>query len=140
MDEKSSDSSQKKIEDPAGSYTTYLEYNKVLRTWFVAFGVGGPALFLINEKIAERLAKAGMLKEVAIFFLAGATAQVVGALLNKVSNWYVYMSAFDKAFEGTCQHRLSEWFTHQFWFDITIDLVSIGCFGVAAWRMLTLFA
>ena len=24
----------------------YREYNRVLRTWFVALGVGGPALFL----------------------------------------------------------------------------------------------
>ena len=26
--------------DASGSFDTYLEYNKVLRTWFVAFGVG----------------------------------------------------------------------------------------------------
>ena len=142
MEERSSDGGAEvaREEDPAGSYSTYLEYNKVLRTWFVAFGVGGPALFLINDKIAERLVKVGMLKEVAILFLAGATAQIIGALLNKITNWYVYMSAHDANFRGTWQHTFSEWFTHEFWFDIAVDVITIICFGVAAWRILTVFA
>jgi hypothetical protein len=127
-------------EDPAGSYSTYLEYNKVLRTWFVAFGVGGPALFLVNDKAAERLVKVGMLNEVAILFLAGATAQIIGALFNKITNWYVYMSAHDTNFRGTWQHRFSEWFTRAFWIDIAVDMITIGCFGIAAWRILTVYA
>ncbi len=28
----------------AGSFAAYSEYNKTLRTWLVAFGIGGPAL------------------------------------------------------------------------------------------------
>lgn len=40
--------------DASESYSSYFEYNKILRTWFVAFGVGGPALFLINESIAKK--------------------------------------------------------------------------------------
>jgi hypothetical protein len=127
-------------EDPAESFSTYLEYNKVLRTWFVAFGVGGPALFLVNDKIAERLVKLGMLREVAALFLIGAAAQIVGALLNKITNWYVYIAAYEPTFRGTRMHKLSEWFTHQFWFDILVDVVTIICFGYAAWRMLTIFA
>ena len=42
--------------DSTSSYATYLEYNKVLRTWFVAFAIGGPALFLANETLGKRLA------------------------------------------------------------------------------------
>jgi hypothetical protein len=82
-------------EDPADSFKTYLEYNKVLRTWFVASGVGGPALFLVNEKIAEKLVKANLLREVAALFLIGAAAQILGALANKVSNWYVYWGGYN---------------------------------------------
>ena len=142
MEERSSDGGAQvgREEDPVGSYSTYLEYNKVLRTWFVTFGVGGPALFLVNDKIAERLVKGGMLKEVAILFLAGATAQIIGALLNKITNWYVYMSAYEANFRGTWQHKFSEWFTHAFWFDIAVDVITIICFGVAAWRILTVVA
>jgi hypothetical protein len=36
--------------------SAYLEYNKILRSWFVAFGVGRPALFLINAQLGKRTA------------------------------------------------------------------------------------
>jgi hypothetical protein len=36
-------------EDAVGTFQAYAEYNKTLRTWFVAFGIGGPALFLVND-------------------------------------------------------------------------------------------
>lgn len=79
-------------EDATDSLKSYLEYNKILRAWFVAFGVGGPALFLVNDKVADKFAKLGSLKILAALFLIGATAQVLGAFLNKIANWYVYMS------------------------------------------------
>lgn len=127
-------------EDPADSFKTYLEYNKVLRTWFVAFGVGGPALFLVNDRIAQQLVKAGLLREVAALFLIGAAAQICGALLNKISNWYVYMGGYQVSVRDAWQYRVSLWFTEAFWFDIAIDVISIACFGAAAWQMLTIFA
>src|SRR5438128_12646573 len=95
------------MEDPADSFSTYLEYNKVLRTWFVAFGVGGPALFLVNDKIAQQLVKAGLLREVAALFLLGAAAQILGALLNKISNWYVYMGGYQDRVRDTWQYKVS---------------------------------
>jgi hypothetical protein len=127
-------------EDPADSFSTYLEYNKVLRTWFVAFGVGGPALFLVNDKIAQQLAKANLLREIAALFLLGAAAQIIGALFNKISNWYVYMGGYQARVRETWQYKGSVWFTEAFWFDIVVDVITIACFGAAAWEMLTMFA
>jgi hypothetical protein len=129
-----------KEEDPADSFGVYLEYNKILRTWFVAFGVGGPALFLVNEKIAERLASHSLLLDVAALFLIGAAAQIIGALLNKIANWYVYMAGYKESYQGIWQHRWSEKFMHAFWFDFLVDVTTILCFGAAAWMMLTIFA
>jgi hypothetical protein len=82
VDVENGDQPAEDTEEDASLFDVYMEYNKVLRTWFVAFGVGGPALFLVNEKIADRLAKAGCLREVAVLFLVGAGAQVVVAFLN----------------------------------------------------------
>ncbi len=130
----------KREEDPADSFKTYFEYNKVLRTWFVAFGVGGPALFLVNEKIAERLAKFGLLRDVAALFLVGAAAQIIGALLNKITNWYSYIAAYEPHFKGTRRHKFAEWYTHAFWIDIWIDVITIVSFGIAGWRLFTIFA
>ena len=79
-------------EDVAGTFQAYAEYNKILRTWFVAFGIGGPAFFLVNDKLAGALVKEGQLRLVVSLFLAGAAAQILGAFLNKLANWYVYQS------------------------------------------------
>lgn len=92
-------------DDGTDSFETYLEYNRALRTWFVAFGVGGPALFLVNDTLAQRLVADGQLRLVVLLFLIGAGAQVGGALLNKFANWYVYSSALDAESPNRWVHR-----------------------------------
>lgn len=32
-------------------FESYNEYNKILRSWFVAFGIGGPVIFLTNDAL-----------------------------------------------------------------------------------------
>jgi len=127
-------------EDGAETFQAYFEYNRTLRTWFVAFGIGGPALFLINDKIGTRLAEAHLLRLVVILFLGGAAAQVLGAFLNKVANWYVYQATIDDKVKGGKRHRVAEWFVDQFWPDILLDVTAIAAFGYAAWLLLTVFA
>ena len=122
------------------TFQAYLEYNRVLRTWFVAFGVGGPALFLANDKIAQRLAQAHQLRLVVILFLLGALGQIIGSLLNKAANWYVYRSTTDTGVEGRCRHRVAQWWISRFWPDIVLDLWTISAFGYAAWLLLTVFS
>jgi hypothetical protein len=133
-------SSDEKPDDGSDSFSTYFEYNRVLRTWFVAFGVGGPALFLVNETIAQRLAAEGQLRLVVILFLIGAGAQVLGALLNKVANWYVYWSIVDDDTPSAPKHAWADWLARQFWIDVVLDVVTIAVFGWAAWLLLTVFA
>ncbi len=127
-------------EDGRDGFSAYLEYNRVLRTSFVAFGVGGPALFLVNDKIAANLAAAGQLRLVVLLFLAGATTQVLGALLNKIANWYVYICTIDPTMKGSRRQRFADWLISQFWIDIAIDVVTIVSFGAAAWFLMTVFA
>ena len=124
----------------AGSYAAYSEYNKTLRTWLVAFGIGGPALFLVNDTVAKRLVTAGTLKTVAALFLIGTAVQVLSALLNKASNWYVYQAYAPGGVQGSLKHRCCEWLTSHFWIDITLDLLSFSAFGYAAWLLFTVFA
>lgn len=119
--------------------SAYLEYNKILRSWFVAFGVGGPALFLINAQIGKRLADSGELRYVSAMFLVGAGSQVFGALINKVSNWYVYRGAHDSAYQRKRRCRFCKWLVHQFWLDIVVDLATITAYGFATWHLFTVF-
>ncbi|HAR46007.1 MAG: hypothetical protein A2X56_08245 [Nitrospirae bacterium GWC2_57_13] len=125
--------------DGADFFKTYFEYNRTLRAWFVAFGIGGPALFLVNEHVSARLVAAGRLYLVAALFVIGAAAQVIGALMNKISNWYVYYSCLDDEFTSTRKYRLAEWLIDQFWIDILLDVVTILAFGAAIWFMMTVF-
>ena len=124
----------------AGSFAAYSEYNKTLRTWLVAFGIGGPALFMTNDTVAKRLATVGTLKMVVALFLVGAGVQVLGALLNKACNWYVYQAYSPDGVQGTWRHQCSEWLTSHFWIDVSLDLVSISVFGCALWLLFTVFA
>lgn len=126
-------------DDGAGSFATYLEYNRVLRTWFVGFGIGGPALFLVNEKVAQRLAGAGELTLVASLLLIGAAAQVLGAFINKLANWYSYAASVDTD-PDKLAYRVAAWLVDQFWIDVTLDLLTILVYGKALWLLLTVFA
>ncbi len=127
-------------DDGSGSFAAYADYNRILRTWFVAFGIGGPAYFLVNEKIAERLAKIGELRYVATLFIVGAAAQILGSLLNKAANWYVYRSTWNDAATENLRFRIAEWLSDQFLIDLGLDAVTVVSFGLAAWILLTAFA
>ena len=126
--------------DAAGSFVAYADYNKVLRTWFVAFGIAGPALFLTNKTVADRLAEVHSLRLVAMLFLVGVGLQVGGAFINKVANFYVHAKYNQLNVTVTPVHAIAEWVAGQFWIDIAFDVATIGGFGYAAWLMLTAFA
>lgn len=136
---KSAKHSSDEAEDASDGFGAYLEYNKVLRTWFVGFGIGGPALLLVNNSIAKSLVEAGQLRDVVFLFLLGTTAQVLGALLNKVANWYVYIGTIDPALKGSRRQRFADWLISQFWIDIAVDVLTIVSFGYAAWLLMTVF-
>ncbi|MFP5350507.1 MAG: hypothetical protein ACLGHO_11770 [Gammaproteobacteria bacterium] len=125
--------------DDGDGFNAYLEYNKVLRTWFVGFGIGGPALLLVNNDIAKSLVEAGQLRDVVFLFLFGTTAQVLGALLNKIANWYVYIGTVDPALKDSRRQRFADWLISQFWIDIVVDVMTILSFGYAAWLLMTVF-
>jgi len=80
--------------DREAYFDAYQEYSKVLRTWFVVYGIGGPVLLLTNETLARALKASGEGKCLAAFFLAGVALQVVLAALNKFSMWGIYFGEF----------------------------------------------
>lgn len=125
--------------DGKDELSTYIEYNRILRSWFVAFGVGGPALFLINANIGTTLAAKGELRYVSTLFLVGAFCQVAGAMTNKICNWYVYRGATDKLYQKKWWYAVCKSLVRQFWVDITLDLLTILAFGFATWDLLTVF-
>ena len=123
----------------SNAFVAYAEYNKLLRTLFVTFGVGGAALLLTNDAIATKLSARGLLLPVATCLLVGAGAQVLLALVNKMANWYVYEAYVRGGDRNTYRLKCAEWLTSKFWIDLTLDILSIGPFGYALWKLLTVF-
>jgi len=116
----------------------YNEYNRILRSWFVAFGVGGPAIILVNSEVRNQLVQQSEMHAVILLFLAGAGAQVFVAFLNKVVNWYSIDDGDDE-YRRTKRYRLSSAVVEWFWIDIVADLLTFFVFGLGIWKAFTVF-
>ena len=121
-------------------FESYAEYNRILRSWFVAFGVGGLALFLLESPVREILFTSGQTRVLVILFLIGVTAQIVVAFLNKYANWYCYFGEDNPAFLRSGVYRFWSRIASQFWIDIIFDILTVGCFLVAIWMLFEIFA
>lgn len=111
----------------------YAEYSKVLRTWFVAYGIGAPVLLLTNDVLSKALRASGCARFVAGSFLAGVLLQVVVASFNKASMWALYYGETQPSFKVSRWYRAGYWFSEAFWIDLTVDLLTMMLFGLATW-------
>lgn len=123
-----------------GYFESYAEYNRILRSWFVAFGIGGLALFLPQSPLREALLASGHTRTVAFLFLVGVIAQIVVAFLNKYANWYCYFGEDNPAFLNSPLYRFWARIASQFWIDIILDVLTVGCFTAAVWMLFEIFA
>jgi hypothetical protein len=102
-------------DDGKDLFATYTEYNKTLRTWFVTFGLGAPALFLTNSTLSETLKASGNARIVIFSFLIGCAAQVGVALINKIAAWYNYDSErVSEEDQKKWRYRFSSWISNNF--------------------------
>jgi hypothetical protein len=114
-------------------YKSYSEFSKTLRTWFVAYGIGGPIVLLSNEVAWGWLMKSGKAATIGLLFLIGGAIQVISALLNKHSMWYLYFGEFSPASPPRLSYRISYWYSDQGWVDVVFDLATVALFGWATW-------
>jgi len=126
--------------DEAGYFEGYVSFARTLRTWLVAYGVGGPALVLTQETLASKFvasANAGLITEL---FLGGVGTQVLGALLYKTSMWYLYMGERHETLKGRRMYKIADWLSEAFWLESLLDLTSIVLLGWASYLLLSLFS
>lgn len=123
-----------------GHYKVYEEHMKTLRAWFVAYGVGGPVLFITQKDFAATLAVSGLSKLVGILFLVGVLLQALVALFNKWVNWGLYFYD-DGEEEGSGDvdieesprklQKFCESYSNKVWIDIVADVATLALFSVA---------
>lgn len=114
-------------------YDPYAEYAKTLRTWFVAYGIGGPVVFLTNDAALRALTNSGKFAQMGLLFLIGGALQVFSALLNKHSMWYLHVAEIDERTKRRASYKISSWYADQGWVDVVLDSATIILFGWATW-------
>jgi hypothetical protein len=125
--------------DDSGFYEPYAEFAKSVRTWFIAFGVGAPVLFLINKDAGERLLNSGSGEFVAYAFLFGVAVQVLAAILYKTAMWYLYMGELDPEEKNRWLYKASQWLSDQYWIEFALDAITFGAFAWATLLVVRLF-
>lgn len=117
--------------DEEGHFENYRDYNKVLRTWFVSFGLGVPALLLVNRDAATILENAGILFPVVTLCLFGCVSQIFTAFLNKWSSWHLYDLEVHPENESNKWYKFFEATSEKVKIDILADAIT-GIFFLIA--------
>jgi hypothetical protein len=106
-------------------------YEKMLRTWFVAYGIGGPILFMIQASLRAKLVAAPNGWLIGILFLAGLAVQVFESFLYKMTTWYLYRGEVENDTKSCRTYAFSEWVERNYWIDIILDLATFALFAYA---------
>ncbi|WP_157510264.1 hypothetical protein [Lysobacter sp. Root559] len=119
-----------------GHFQNYADYSRTLRAWLVAYGIGGPVLFLTTDKVSDKVASSGDGKGIVFAFLLGVGLQIALALINKWGAWHMYVGAGDKLYQMRFRYCLWGFINKQSWIDFIMDVTSIAAFVWATWRVL----
>jgi hypothetical protein len=107
------------------NFDVYELHNKSLRTWFVAYGVGGP-IFLFNKpEMWESLANSSYRLLVIFLFLGSTLFQVGVVFINKWIMYYQHRGDTEEEFKETRCYKISEKISKYAWIDISADVFSI---------------
>jgi hypothetical protein len=128
-----SSSTAKPGESGDGHYSVYEEHAKTLRTWLVAYGIGGPVLILSKDSIWTKLGETGLLRPMAELFLAGVVLQVLLSAVNKSAMWACYYGEIEPAYTITKRYKFGLWLSELYIIDFAIDLASMGLFAYATY-------
>ena len=119
-------------------YANYSEYSKTLRTWLVAYGIGGPVLLNTNEHLLKLFSTSPLKSWIILFFLAGVFGQVLLGFINKWCAYHMYLGCCEKGFKRTSRYKVWHYVNSRSWIDLTIDGLSIASFVFATALCITL--
>lgn len=120
-------------------FQNYSDYARSLRTWLVAYGIGGPVLFLTNNILAERVASSGCAKTIIFLFLLGVGLQVLLSLINKWCAWHQYAAVADPKHEDKTSYKFWNFINNQSWLDLGFDIISVAAFITATGLVFNIF-
>jgi hypothetical protein len=113
------------------SQNTFSLVETILRTWFVAYGIGGPILFMTQASLRAKLVAAPNGWLIGILFLAGLAVQVFESFLYKMTTLHLYRGEVENDIKSCCTYAFSEWVERNYWIDIILDLATFALFAYA---------
>lgn len=137
------------LKDSDGHFANYAEYSKTFRSWMVAYGIGGPVLFLLSKDAPEKISKSPNLNLIITYFILGVALQIFLALVNKWAAWHMYKGAFSKhqldvndpeynQYHLSKTYKIWQWVNGQSWIDLIVDVGAITLFSIATWLVLAI--
>jgi hypothetical protein len=125
----------------AANLTLYSEYNKTLRSWLVAFGIGVPAVFVTSKDAKEFLLKSPDLKLIITIFLLGVACQIGSSFLNKFVSWSAYHRDDCRLVLNRECHPIFKCIAsleNDIWIDFLFDIATFAFFAWAVVKLLTI--
>jgi len=123
-----------------GFYEAYAGFARNVRTWFIAYGIGAPVLFVSNQELWKQIAGSGEGRTIAYLFLAGVAVQIAAAMIYKTAMWYLYVSELDRHRAKGWRYRLSDLVSESYLLEMGFDVATLVLFGVATFKVLQLLA
>lgn len=117
-------------EEPPVYLNQYWRYASVLKNWFIGYGIGMLLLFINKPDFFISIPQE---KRIAIFIwvLAAVFSQVLIALVNKITQYYVYRGAVDSKTKTRFYYKWSYKISCWFWIDLLADLITLVAYAWA---------
>ena len=125
------DSSEKPFKE------SYADYNRILRTWFVAFGIGVPAALILKPETREVIACSRFAGFIVFSLIIGTVVQILVAILNKYVAWCNYHIELNNQKPKEQQAIIAKFIvgaaslTEHIWIDFVADIATGILFSVS---------
>jgi hypothetical protein len=127
---------QKNNSNTADEYfECYAEFAKTLRTWFIAYGIGAPILFLSNDTLWGIIKSSEHIRLIGLLFLAGVFIQVLEALLYKNAMWYLYKGEENPKIKNKARYKAFYNISEYYWLEVLFDILTLICFVTGTWKV-----
>ena len=109
-------------------YSVYEEYAKTLRTWFVAYGIGFPAVILSRKELFDSFKESSDFKLIISLFLIATALQIMISFLNKWAAW-IRHNYFSRGKQNSSSYKIADWYSNQYGIDVFLEVITFLSFA-----------
>ena len=133
------DKDTKSTSQVSDRFQVYSDYNKLLRSWLVAYGVGGPILLATNDTLNKAFIHYKYSNYIVWLYLIGVLFQVGVAFINKWAAWQMYSGEYEVEHQNSNLYKFWDCVNDQSWIDFCADFISCGVFVAATlWTLVVI--